>query len=329
MMLKRVWATSGALATVLLTIVGLLELVDKIHARTSSIVATSIVAVLVIGLFILPFIYFWARPQTLKQFGLQRYESKSFCLEGIKRVDIGETWRATVTVSRRLVFMDFPGEEDLVDCYSIDPKLDIQEFQYSSPDATEVDRRRASPSRLAISWRPKAAICPYVEYLHEDRWQPPMLYDHPANYTEFHCDRETGIAKIIVTTPKPIEMAVAFKRPHFRSLKSDVAFMRYALDCPKRGCPQPVVTPSRRDLTWQIMNPAVGENYVCVFFYDGGVQLWKDRIQQRSLANILRRLISTRMNSVFQIGGPKRPDGLTEARSWPSRIMWSSQGWRP
>lgn len=291
-MLKKIFSASSILATCILMVYGLIEITLKVRTATNSVFLTVGTMALILCALVGPFVYYYlARPRVLKEFGLGRRETQFICLENTKEIRIWENYQAKATVKRKLVFMKPPSQTDLVDCYSIDPQLSIDEFPYESPDAEEVDRKQQTPSRLAIFWRPKKPIYPYREYIHQDSWIPPVSYNAPANYTEYHCNTETGIFRVTVHTPSDIERAIVFQRPHWRRLNNDLEFMKYALQGSTRSCPQAIIHPDKKGFVWEIVNAKVGESYICVFFYQGGTEYWQNQILNRRLINRLKSKI--------------------------------------
>jgi hypothetical protein len=292
-MIRKIFGTISVVASSLLMFYGLIELVVKVNETTKSFYLTMGTIGLILIIFVGSFVYHLARPRVLKEFGIGRYETEIICLENIHDIRIQENYQVKVSVQRRLVFMKTPIQTDMVDFYSTDPQHSLESFPYNSLDAEEVDRKQQAQNRIAIFWRPKKPIYPYTEYVHQDSWIPSVLLKPPADYIEYHCDVKTGIYKATVHSPVDIERAVAFKRPRWKLLNNDFRLVKYSLAATNRGCPQPNVSAEKKELSWEIINPTAGEDYVLVFFYQGGIEYWRSQISHKKLINKLKSKIQS------------------------------------
>lgn len=296
--IKRGWLAAQVAAGTALTVYGLFKLLSDTFLLTQSSVLTTIVGLLIGGICSIPFLYHLLTPTTLRDFGLGRLKADRVCTHHEKQIDIRDDFSAWVTVRRTWVFLDNPLADDLFDSYSIDPKLQLHYFRYTSPDAVETGRKRASPNKVTVFWRPKTRIYPFVPYTHEDAWQPPMKYDMPSAMTAFHSIERTGLVTITIRAPFEIERISIFRRPRFRSLRSDVSHMKYALQSREFRWGSAEVSDDKHGVTWRMYEPPPGRTYECVFFRPGGVVHW----EQEVLKHRLPRLIAARMRHLVSHG---------------------------
>ena len=280
--------SSQAITGMLLSVYGLIKLLLDLQMVTNSTVLPSIAGMLLVLLWIGPAVYELIPPEPLRRFGLNRLRSDRICTYHHKTVDIDDNLHAMVTVTQNWVFLEEPDQQDLSESYSIDPKLSIHDFPYCSPDGVEVSRKRTGKGSVTIFWQPRDPIIPFTEYVHRDEWTPPVPYDQPACYTEYHCVYKTGYFQTVVRAPFMIESAIVFKRPSFRRLRSDNDFMRFAIRKRHRSWGTWQIQKDGHGLLWTIVNPHVNKSYVCVFFKVGGKHYWEKRLSEASVWNNLR-----------------------------------------
>lgn len=277
--LKRGFRASQVTLSVLLACFGVSRLLREVATATASPFLTSAAAAVIGSAFLGPFLFHLVSPPALRAFGLGKLRGQRVCIATKKRVEIAEDYQATVSVTRRWVFLGEPHDEDLFDSYSIDPNLDIGDPPYDSPDAIEVGRKRVPPNRLTIFWRSKTPILPFVEHTHQDSWRPPVRYDQPASFSEFACIEETGYFETVISAPFEIERAVLLQQPSFRRLDSDSQFIQFVLRSRGFRGGRCEIAPDGKTLTWTLLNPLVGRRYLCVFFRKGGLSYWKSRLE--------------------------------------------------
>lgn len=279
--IKQGWLAAQVAAGIALTIFGLVQLLQFFFEFTHSPLATALVAIMLGLVCTIPFLYHLFAPATLREFGLGRLTADRLCLRHEKEIDIRPDLSAWVTVRRTWIFLKEPPHDDLFDSYSIDSKLQIDGFKYISPDSLEAGRKCTTPDRLTIFWQPKTAIQSLIPYTHEDAWQPPMKYDMPSAMTGFHAIERTGIVTISMKAPFDIERVSIFRRPRFRSLRSDVSHMNYALNVKEFRWGSAELSADRRTVIWQMHDPPSGWTYDCIVFKVGGVAFWKQEIQKK------------------------------------------------
>lgn len=237
-----------------------------------------LVTILIIIIFIAPFLYHLIVPSSFREIGHERFRSERVCTKHQKRINVSKDRTAWVTVKRTFVFLEQPSDDDLYDSYSIDPTLEIKSFQYHSEDAAEIGRRRTSLSGISIFWRPKSPIRPFVPYTHSDAWSPPVRYDQPAGFSSFVCTENVGEVDIRLDLPFDVEHVYLFRRPRWKKLNTDDSYMRYALKNADFRWGSADILSNRRVLTWRMYNPPVGRTYDCVFFEKGGLMYWRKRL---------------------------------------------------
>ena len=197
-----------------------------------------------------------------------------------------------VTVSRALVFLDVPEAGDLHDIIPI--SNEAEGVIRLSSDMKEVSRKPGRGGTL-VSWVPRDPIVPYALYTFEHGWTSSESRPEAALYTELRSDARTGILELEIATPEPFEAAVAFKRPRWLP-PSQQGLVKYALRQLEHDGNKPALVENGCRLGWKVEGPRVGERYVCVAFYKGGVELWQRRLEAGSLLarmrGVLRPLVS-------------------------------------
>ncbi len=291
--LKRALSGVSVVGTALVTFFGLWQIIDYVNKEFQNSLVTAALSCGMLILIVMPFVLTLSRPLVLREFGLPRYSSRRLCLKHSRRTTINDEYRASVAETQRWVFLEKPQPEDLVDIHSIDPSLSLEDFQYISDDAVETERLHVSRFRLAVRWRPRKPIEKYTEYVHNQRYEPPVSYDAPACYSEYHCALETGEFESLVEYPDSVEKVVVFLRPRFWSLGDDLTFMEFTFRSARRRFGEIEFSDSCRAFTWRLALPIYGRSYVCVFFRRGGVDEWQRRLRSEgSFARLKRRAIN-------------------------------------
>jgi hypothetical protein len=284
-------AATGATGTAVLTIYGLYQLAAYIYSL-AGVAVTAGVLVVMATILLTPFGYHYARPQVLRDFHLARFATDRICTKRKRIVNVAADRRATIKEQQRFIFLKTPEPGELVDIYSVHREANLEGFEYVSSDAVSVKQHRVDKYRLAVQWKPKKVIEPFVEYDHSDDHIATMLYDQPVFYVEHHCIFPTGTFMTVVNYPDPIVRGVAFRRPRWRRLATTTCFVEHALkqeNIIQYGSFQ--YMNDRHTVTWTMTTPETGVSYVAVFFSEGAVELWQNTLRaEHSVRCSLRRI---------------------------------------
>jgi hypothetical protein len=233
----------------------------------------------------------WLR-RTLRRYGIGLPFRHVVCPDQSKVIRVDADWRATVTVQSTLVFLDLPGEGDLVDFYPIDPD-DLDSVIHESPDARELGRRRHGEGTL-VYWEPRENPVRYAAYFHKRSWSSPGWEGKASLYTEIRCEMRTGVQTLEVVAPVRFDTALAFKRPRWRVLKTERSLVKYALtqhDSVRER--RPVIRDNGQRVEWKVIGPGVGDRYICIAFTAEALEEWRQRLKNTSLMGRLRRLFTS------------------------------------
>lgn len=253
---------ASSATTVVLTLWGYVELTSFLFDRlpfawalTAAIAALVLIVVAIL-----------ASPALLlaRYLGATPFESDRIYVRYDRTVTVHSNWRATVEISREIVFLTPPRERDLWDAFSVAEGQTLAGFHYASPDATEIERRQTARNRLIVFWKPSSAITPLTVYRHQTTSEPPILYNDRILYSEFHCIGKVGVFEETVRPPFVPAEVVAFPRPRFRRFKDSDALVRYAREKgPTITGAQPSVQ-ADSSISWRIEGPTLGASYVLV-----------------------------------------------------------------
>jgi hypothetical protein len=287
--LARALASAGGAGTLVLSIYGFYQLSRDIYSVAGLRVAAASVATLTL-LILVPFAYHFARPQILREFRLSRAATDRICTKRRRTVQIDANHHATIREQQRFIFMKTPDPSELVDIYSVHPQSDFNGFQYNSLDAIAVKQTSVGKHRVAVQWRPKKLIEPFVEYDHTEDHSATMPYDQPIFYVELHCIFPTGTFTAVVQSPQLLQRVIAFRRPRWRQLGSATSFVEYALSRDNSQVGNLQYAADRHAATWTMITPETGVSYVALFFCDGGVELWQQQLaEERRIQRVWRR----------------------------------------
>ena len=232
----------------------------------------------------------WAR-RALRSCGINVPFSAVICPEHVKSISIDATWRARVTMTQKLVFLEVPQPGDLRDVCAVDAETTFDNFILQSPDAVETSRARRGPGSIVVGWEPRSGITPYALYEHQQVWFPAGSNAQPALWTEFHCETRTGVFRLEMYTPESFEAAVVFERPRWPLLNTERQVVKYALRQLDAGGDRASILDEGQRLNWTILAPKMGARYICVAFHQHGVLLCRDRLTKSSMAGRMRRLV--------------------------------------
>lgn len=275
---QRAMTAAGAAGTAILTIYGLYQLAAHIYSLAGAAV-TLAVLIVVAAVLISPFAYHYARPQILRDFRLARFATDRICTKRKRMVTIAADRRATIREQQRFIFLKTPEPGELVDIYSVHREASLEGFEYVSADAVAVKQRRVGKHRVAVQWKPKKMIEPFVEYDHSDDHTATMLYDQPVFYVEHHCIFPTGTFMTVVSYPERIMRGVAFRRPRWRRLATTLCFVEYALSQENTQYGSFQYINDRHTVTWTMTTPETGVSYIAVFFAEGAVESWQTTLR--------------------------------------------------
>lgn len=276
--LSRGWGPSQAGIGVALAFYGLLQLIRDTRDWSHSIVVATLATIMILVILLAPFLYHLLVASSFREIGHERFKSERVCAKHEKRIQVFADRTAWVAVKRTFVFLEQPHEDDFYDSYAIDPTLEIKNFKYHSEDAVEVGRRRISPDKISVFWRPKSPIRPFIPYVHDDAWSPPVRYDQPAAFSSFICTEEVGEVNVRLELPFDVEYVCLFRRPRWKKLDSDSAYIRYALRSSDFRWGSAEILSNQRTIAWRMYNPPVGRTYDCVFFEPDGLAYWRQRL---------------------------------------------------
>jgi len=230
----------------------------------------------------------WFR-RALRRCGIDLPFTDVVCPQHMKTIRVHERARIEVIDRRSLVFLDVPEPGDLRDVLPV--TTEGEAVSYLSPDAIEL-RRASTPKGTQVCWMAREPIVPYALYTHQYGWMSPGNRAEAVLYNEFRCEMRTGTVDLEIITPGRFEAAVAFKRPRWRRLTTERSLIKYALRQLESEGEPPAIAEDGGRLEWKLLGPKVGDRYVYVAFEENGVQLWRKRLESKSLAARMRRLIS-------------------------------------
>jgi hypothetical protein len=216
------------------------------------------------------------------------------CPELVRTIWIETDWRARVSNKRTLVFLEHPGERDLRDIYTAGPGFDIERFAYDSPDALEVTREKRRDGSVVVYWQPRGPVTPFALYEHQDSWVPPTRHQQAAIFAEYRAEGKTGMVTTEIITPQTFETAIAFERPRWPLLTSDLALVKYAFkQLEANEGDRPEIAPDGKRLEWKIAGPRRGARYVCVAFHEHGVAEWQEKLKSLTIFGRARRMVTS------------------------------------
>ena len=229
--------------------------------------------------------------RSLQRCGIRLPFSDIICAEHTQSICIGPDGRAKVTVQEKLVFLGLPEAGDLHDTCAVDEETTFENFVRHSDDSVEGGRRRVGSTSFVIEWIPKSVVTPYALYEHAYSWFPAGSQLQPALYAEYHCSTRTGRFLCEWITPQAFEATVVFERPRWPWLSTERRIVQYALKQIEAGAGRASICDNGRRIEWRIDGPKMGTRYMCVAFHSNGMLLWNDKLQKRSLAGRVRRLV--------------------------------------
>lgn len=281
---------ASPMVSVLLALYGLFELGERLYREANFSVAT--LALTIVVLLALPLGYRVYRSAQLWYFGIREGTSKRICLEFQRETRIDADRNVAIKKSQRFVFLEAPGQDELWDIYSVSSEHSLDKFAYESMDSTEAKRQQRRHNRLAIFWKPRTPIVVNGEYLHEAAWSLHFKYDKPAFFSEFHCVAPTGKFIEIIESEHKIERALAFRKSRLTlgSSLSGAKLVQRAFQGLQDRMAQPRVVEGGCKVIWEIDNPDLGRDYVCVLFFEGGEDFWRKELQ-KTRASLLDRLL--------------------------------------
>lgn len=256
-------------ATAILTVTGLVAVAFEVADRFDSPRAGKLTAVIITLLLGVPAARFLIPTKVQRRFGIRRYKAPPILASSIEHVEIASDFSARIDTTQTFIFTEQPGADDLVDIIDVLPTDAIDESSYSTPDSDITDIVRQTPSTLAVRWRPRVPIIPFVPHVHETSYNTPPVYGEPAFYQGMYVDRDTGYKDWEIVTAHPIEKTVAFLMPRMGARVTDgFLYSRYA-DGRGRGCEQPTLDPSGHRIRWILKRPEKGRTYVLFAVYAG------------------------------------------------------------
>lgn len=229
----------------------------------------------------------WFR-RALRRCGIDVPFTGVVCPQHVKTIRVHEAARIEVIDRRSLVFLDLPEPGDLRDVVPITAE---GESPYLSPDAIEL-HRISTRKGTQVCWLPREPIVPYALYTHQHGWMSPGQRAQAVLYNEFRCEMRTGTVDLEIVGQSRFEAAVAFKRPRWRRLTTERSLIKYALRQLESGGEPAVIADDGARLEWKLLGPKLGDRYLYVAFEEKGVELWRKRLEPKSFAARMRRLIA-------------------------------------
>jgi hypothetical protein len=225
--------------------------------------------------------------RTLRQWGFDMPFRHMVCPAQLKTIRVDAEWRATISIQSTYVFLDLPQNGDLRDIYPL-TLVEAEGAIHHSPDSREISRRSYGTG-TAVYWRPRQGLVRYAAYDHQCGWSSPGWDSQASLYTEMACEMRTGIQTLEIVAPLRFETAVAFKQPRWRSFKNERSLVKYALTQLDSNSEQrPVIRDNGQRVELRIVGPKVGERFVCIAFTAEGLEEWKRRLKDTSLAGRLK-----------------------------------------
>lgn len=270
------------ICALILTIWGLVSMPPQIYSWTQSLpltIAICVVLVLVFGAGALR--YFFPSASHLR-LGYRRI-ARSLSTERRSTIRIAEDFSAVIDKTTDMIFLDDPAWHDLVDVISSIPGHDPDEKNWASDDADIHSASKRKGSSVLIFWKPKKGEVKRLQpYTHHVRHISPMPYGVDSFYHSTHYDRPVGLSTIDVEAAHPVEDAVAFKLPLFRTQITERLLQDY-YEKNLRNCPQPAITSDGSHVTWSLEAPEFGRVYVLYCVYKGARErvLAQARLRQR------------------------------------------------
>jgi hypothetical protein len=216
------------------------------------------------------------------------------CAEQARTIWIESDWRARISVKKTLVFLEQPGEHDLRDIYAAGPNEPLERLAYDSPDALELSRERRRDGSVVVYWQPRAPVTPYALYTHQDSWVPPTMHQQSAVFAEYRTEGKTGVVSTEIITPVTFESAIAFERPLWPRLTSDLALVKYAFkQLETNAGDRPAIANDGKRLEWKIIGPKPRARYVCVAFHEHGIAEWQEKLKVMTIFGRARRLVTS------------------------------------
>jgi hypothetical protein len=268
--MNALFARVNKVATVILTVAGLALIPSRVLDATGSWKWAALSAVVVFLSLGVPAGAHLFRPSFQRRFGIGRYATRVIVTRRFDEVAISEDFVGEVNTLKDLVFCGKPEAQDLVDIIDVLPGKEIDESVYRSLDSTPVEIVRRKNNAVAIFWKPKNPIQSLVPYSHDSHYRCPSLYGPEGFYQAYYVDCETGISEWAFKCSQPIQHAIAFTMPAFRSQVTEKRLYKYAFKNGRRNCEQPTVDRDRRTIRWTLNNPQIAKTLVLFAFYDGG-----------------------------------------------------------
>ncbi len=253
-----------------------------IYRWTYSVTALSVVIIIQIIIISIPIITYLRRPGILAEYGIGLAASV-INLGAVKNMKILENGFAEWTNKRDLVFLERPQPKDLRDLLHKDSKFSLDEIPWKSPDSREIERVRVDSHNISVFWKPNQQIHLNQKYTHECSWLATTNHSELANYSAVLIDLRTGSFRLNIETPYDIEAVFAFRRARLRRFTRDDQVYRFPLKSKKLNCPQPKLSDNKRRIEWYLRDLNIGDSYYCVFFREGGVNFWEEKIRQSSI----------------------------------------------
>jgi hypothetical protein len=260
------------LAAAILTISGLIALPIQVAEWLNSSFAGWVTGIGVGLLLISRAVRVIVPSKIQRRFGLKRYKSPPILASGVDLLQIDEDYRATIETTQTFIFTEEPSPEDLVDIIDVLPNRSVESISYSSSDSEIAAIVRKTPSTLAIRWRPRTPIVPFIPYEHRTTYDVPGMYGDDLFYQGLYIDRVTGQRYLEVVCWHRVDIVMAFVMPRIGARITEEYLARRMIGGEDRRCEQPVIESVESGATrikWTLKNPELGRTYVLFAVYQG------------------------------------------------------------
>lgn len=278
-------------ASMLLTIIGLWEIPSKINqflgegpwATGVSFVCFVILVVFALSHFI--------TPSLLARFGHSGHAVIPILSQDKELVLVDSNFKARIITDKTLIYPATPEPHDLVDLLEVflnGEQLDEQIYQSSDSDIVSIKQK--TPKKIAIQWRPKTKIIPFVPYNHRTEYLSPSPYGDEAFFQLFHVDADTGLIEFTFKCEHPLERAIAFVMPPRRHNVTFRDLYKFAYEGRHRAAEQPQLLDDHT-VQWTLITPKRNRTYGCFVFYRGGFDTFRNKIDsQRWHKRLVQRI---------------------------------------
>ena len=190
-MFREAAKTLYSLAVIVSVLSGVILLPLKIKLYFNSSVLGIFVGAVLVAILFGGIIYHITAPGFILRFGINRHKTSPILATDEEIVTIDECYNAEINTSKILVYPEVPDKEDLVDMIELAHE-NLDETIYRSNDSTIEKIVRRTGKTLAIYWKPKKNIIPFVPYHHETVYRSPSPYGDDAFWHAHHIDLDTG-----------------------------------------------------------------------------------------------------------------------------------------